>query len=75
MRAKGIVDIAEKPGHRCILQVTPGRAEIEVGTAWRSEPRQSRIVLIAQRGEIDATGLQNLLQRNDIRASQPEETG
>ncbi|MEI4262649.1 CobW family GTP-binding protein [Roseovarius sp. D0-M9] len=74
LRAKGILDIAEKPDHRCILQFTAGRAEIKVGTAWQSETRQSRLVIIALRGEIDATGLRNLLHMEDLCALQPVDT-
>lgn len=52
-RVKGILNLLEKPKHRCILQATGRRAAIEVGQLWADQQPITQIVFIGSRGGLD----------------------
>ena len=56
-RAKGILNLQEKPGYRCILQSTGRRATLTVGEAWGENPPATQIVFIGSLGGVDGTWL------------------
>lgn len=60
-RAKGIMDLAEKPGYPVILQSTGKRATLTVGNAWGDRKPDTRIVFIGSRGGVDGDWLQSRL--------------
>ena len=62
MRVKGILDLVEKPGHRCLLQASGGQATLPVGRAWRTEKAETRLVFIGTTGSVDAQRIAAALQ-------------
>ena len=61
LRVKGVVNVAEKPEHRCILQATARRTTLSVGSPWALEPAITQIVFIGLKGSIDATFIRTAL--------------
>ena len=61
LRVKGVVNVEEKPEHRCILQATARRATLSVGAPWALEPATTQIVFIGLKGSIDATFIRTAL--------------
>ena len=59
-RAKGIVYVAEKPGHQLILQATGRRAELAVGDRWDGAAPRTQLVFIGSRGGVDQQRLATL---------------
>lgn len=57
-RAKGIVNLAEKPDHPCILQSTGKRATLTVGQPWGARPPATQIVFIGSQGGVDGEWLE-----------------
>ena len=62
-RCKGIIQTAEAPGMRTILQVVGRRTEVSVAGAWGDEAPRTRIVAIGAPGAMDAAGLDALFER------------
>jgi G3E family GTPase len=62
LRVKGVLDVQEKPGWRCILQATPRGATLTVGAAWAGQAPCSQIVFIGLKGSIDAAYIRDALQ-------------
>ncbi len=62
VRAKGIVNLVEKPDHRCLFQVSGGRATLTVGRAWGVESAQTRLVFIGLKGSVDASAIRSKLE-------------
>ncbi|WP_281967322.1 CobW family GTP-binding protein [Roseovarius nanhaiticus] len=62
VRAKGIVNLIEKPDHRCLVQVSGGRATLTVGRPWDNECPQTRLVFIGIKGSVDAAWLRRQLE-------------
>jgi len=56
-RVKGLLNLREKPEHRCWLQATGRRAALTVGDAWGDTPSKSQIVFIGARGGVDGRQL------------------
>jgi G3E family GTPase len=54
VRAKGVVNLVEKPAHRCILQCAAGQATLTVGQPWDGEEPATRLVFIGLPGSFDA---------------------
>lgn len=63
-RAKGVCNIAEVPGRRCILHLVGSRSEISPAEQWRegSTP-YTQVIVIGKRGAIDADSLQVAFDR------------
>lgn len=59
-RCKGVVQIAEAPAKRLILQVVGRRADMSVDEAWGKTKPHSRIVAIAHRGSLNEEELTSL---------------
>jgi G3E family GTPase len=57
VRVKGILNLVEKPGHRCLLQVSGGQASVTVGQPWGDHEAETRLVFIGIAGSIDAQGI------------------
>ncbi len=53
VRVKGILNLVEKPGHRCLLQVSGARALVTVGQPWGAEEPETRIVFIGLSGAVN----------------------
>ncbi|MGD1715731.1 CobW family GTP-binding protein [Dapis sp. BLCC M172] len=60
-RVKGILNLQEKPKHRCVLQATGRQAEIEVGQPWGDETPLTQIVFIGTQGGVDGIRFQMML--------------
>ena len=60
-RVKGIVNLAEKPEHPCVLQSTGKRATLTVGQPWDNRTPDTRIVFIGARGGVDGAWLMEQL--------------
>ena len=56
-RAKGLVHLAEKPDHPCVLQATGTRATLTVGQPWNGRAPESSIVFIGLQGGVDGDWL------------------
>ncbi len=56
-RAKGILNLAEKPKHPCVLQSTGRRATITVGQPWGDDTPRNQIVFIGAKGGVDENWL------------------
>ncbi|KPZ72022.1 MULTISPECIES: GTP-binding protein [unclassified Shewanella] len=53
-RMKGILNLSDRPDHRCIFQCTGQRANVTVGEPWEhDEARVTRLVFIAPKGGMD----------------------
>jgi G3E family GTPase len=53
-RVKGILNLAEKPGHRCLLQFSGSGATVTVGEPWRDDKPETRLVFIGLSKSVDA---------------------
>lgn len=62
LRAKGIVHLAENPGHAYHLQRVGTRCTLEAADAWSAAP-ETRLVMIGPRGQLDCEELTRSLQR------------
>ena len=62
-RCKGIIQTAEAPGVRTILQVVGRRTEISSAGAWGDEAPRTRIVAIGAPGAVDEVALNTLFER------------
>ena len=60
-RVKGILNLQEKPEHRCVLQATGKRAAIEVGQAWGEEQPITQIVFIGTQGGVNGELFRSIL--------------
>ncbi len=57
-RAKGICQIAEAPGKRCILHLVGSRSEIRPEGNWEDRAPHTQLIVIGRRGAIDAARMQ-----------------
>ena len=57
-RAKGVCQIAEAPGKRCVLHLVGSRSEIKPENGWEDRAPHTQLIVIGKRGAIDAAGLQ-----------------
>lgn len=65
LRAKGVLNLREKPDHRCVLQASgQGRATLTVGAPWGDAPPASRLVFIGLKGAIQKTAVERLLRQD-----------
>ena len=60
-RAKGLLNLVEKPDHPCILQSTGRRATLTVGQPWGDRTPRTQIVFIGSRGGVDGEWLSEQL--------------
>ena len=60
-RAKGLVNLVEKPDHPCVLQSTGRRATLTVGQPWGDRPPMTQIVFIGSHGGVDGNWLETQL--------------
>ncbi|WGV98009.1 GTP-binding protein [Vibrio sp. YMD68] len=61
-RMKGILNLTDRPEHRCIFQCTGQRANVTVGDAWgEDESRSSRLVFIGPKAGLDKDGMRKKL--------------
>jgi G3E family GTPase len=60
-RAKGIVNLIEKPDHPCVLQSTARRADLTVGQPWGERSPVTQIVFIGARKELDGEWISDAL--------------
>ncbi|MGA2054730.1 MAG: cobalamin biosynthesis protein CobW [Bradyrhizobium sp.] len=56
LRAKGYIAVAGKP-MRLLLQAVGERVRHQYDTAWGARPRQSKLVLIGEQGDINETAI------------------
>lgn len=61
LRAKGVLDLVEKPGHPVVLQSTGRRAPLTVGQPWGNRTLRTQIVFSVSRGEVDGTWIETEL--------------
>lgn len=61
-RAKGILFLADEPDRRGLLHVVGKRAEVSWGEAWDAKTPQTQIVVIGQRGMLDAAWLTEIFE-------------
>lgn len=52
-RAKGLVDPADAPGRRAILQMVGSRVDLTLDDGWEANPPRTRIVVIGAPGALD----------------------
>ena len=57
-RAKGLVNLVEKPDHPCVLQSTGRRATLTVGQPWEDRTPMTQIVFIGSHGGVDGNWLE-----------------
>ncbi|MFC5694657.1 CobW family GTP-binding protein [Pseudomonas sp. GCM10022186] len=57
-RAKGVCQIAEAPGKRCILHLVGSRSEINPEENWEDRAPHTQLIVIGKHGAIDAVALQ-----------------
>jgi cobalamin biosynthesis protein CobW len=60
LRVKGHVAVTGKP-MRLLVQAVGERVRTQFDRPWTSAPRQSRLVVIAERGDIDAPAIRRVL--------------
>ncbi len=69
-RAKGIIDLLEKPGHPVVLQSTGKRATLTIGNDWGDREPSTRIVFIGARGGVDGDWLESRIGSTSGHAEQ-----
>lgn len=57
-RAKGLLNLVEKPDHPIVLQSTSRRATLTVGEPWGERAPRTQIVFIGSRGGVDGTWIE-----------------
>ncbi|MFJ4067748.1 CobW family GTP-binding protein [Pseudomonas sp. NPDC089996] len=57
-RAKGVCQIVEAPGKRCVLHVVGNRSEIKPQDGWEGKAPSTQLILIGKRGAINAEQFQ-----------------
>ncbi len=62
-RAKGVCQIAEAPGKRCILHLVGSRSEILPESGWEGREPTTQLVFIGKRGTIDAAQMQATFEK------------
>ena len=61
-RMKGILNLDDRPDHRCIFQCTGQRANVTVGDAWlEGETKATRLVFISPKGGMNQALMQQKL--------------
>ncbi len=61
-RMKGILNLDDRPDHRCIFQCTGQRAQVTIGEPWQEgETRATRLVFIGPKGGLDRDGMRKKL--------------
>jgi len=60
-RAKGVLNLVEKPDHPCVLQSTGRRATVTVGRPWGTRAPRTQIVFIGTRGGVDGAWIDDQL--------------
>ncbi len=63
-RVKGLLNLAERPTNRCILQATGNRASMTVGEPWEDEARHSVIVFIGRKGATSLSWITRQLEED-----------
>ncbi len=61
-RAKGIINLLERPDYPVILQSTGSRATLTVGEAWGEREPVTQIVFIGSQGGVDSQWLEEHLE-------------
>jgi G3E family GTPase len=62
-RAKGVCNIAEVPGQRCIMHLVGNRCEINPAEKWQGTAPFSQVIVIGKRGAIDAEAFQTAFEQ------------
>ncbi|MDH4873497.1 GTP-binding protein [Pseudomonas sp. BN515] len=62
-RAKGVCQIAEAVGKRCILHLVGSRSEIRPEEGWDGRTPQTELIFIGRRGTIDAAKMQATFEK------------
>jgi G3E family GTPase len=62
VRVKGILNLVEKPEHRCLLQVPGGQASVAVDQPWRNKEAETCLVFIGVSGSVDPQEIARYLQ-------------
>lgn len=57
-RAKGVCQVVELPGKRCVAHLVGSRSELMPGEPWGTAARYSQLVLIGSHGSLDRQMLQ-----------------
>ena len=60
-RAKGLLNLVEKPDYPCILQSTGRRATVTIGQPWGDRVPRTQIVFIGSSGGVDGDWLSRQL--------------
>lgn len=63
LRAKGLVYLADEPGHAHQLQRVGARCTLQPGAPWGADPPLTRLVLIGPKAELDAEQLYDILRQ------------
>lgn len=61
-RAKGLVDPADAPGRRAVLQMVGSRVDLTLDGDWGTHPPRTRIVVVGAPGALDNEMLHNALE-------------
>lgn len=61
MRVKGTLNLVEKPGYRCLLQVSGHQATVTISRPWGDEHAETQLVFIGVRGNLDGTWIAGVL--------------
>ncbi|WP_342245656.1 CobW family GTP-binding protein [Pseudomonas sp. OTU5201] len=61
-RAKGVCQIAEAPGKRCILHLVGSRSEIKPEDSWEGRAPHTQLIVIGARGAVDAVELRSAFE-------------
>ncbi|AOE85370.1 CobW family GTP-binding protein [Pseudomonas sp. TCU-HL1] len=62
-RAKGVCQVAEAPGKRCILHLVGSRSEIKPEDGWEGREPYTQLIFIGRRGAIDAAQMQATFEK------------
>ena len=62
-RAKGVCQIAEASGKRCVLHLVGSRSEIRPEEGWDGRTPQTQLIFIGRRGTIDAAKMQATFEK------------
>ncbi len=70
VRVKGILNLTDKPDHRCLLQVSGRQATITVGRQWGDDVAETRLVFIGLSGSLNSRLIEESLSPNPFMVGQ-----
>ncbi|MBX3066672.1 MAG: GTP-binding protein, partial [Anaerolineae bacterium] len=66
-RAKGILNLAESPDRKAVLQVVGNRVKVTIGDYWGDEKPYTQIVFIGSHGSVNGDKLRQMMEHTLVK--------